>query len=67
MKDLKLQIALQIEKLHRYVFNNIYIQTVKNKHWHQIPIRLLNIAFLLFPKWRKVLYNYDKTKYQRYK
>lgn len=57
-----------IEKLHRYVFDNIYIQSVPNKKWHQIPITLLNVLSYIIKDWREQLNTkYQKTKYQRYK
>jgi hypothetical protein len=57
-----------IEKLHRYVFDNIYVQDVVNKRWHQIPIILLNILSYIIPHWREELNReYPKGKYQRYK
>lgn len=57
-----------IEKLHRYVFDNIYVQDVTNKRWHQIPIILLNILSYIIPYWREELNRKcPKGKYQRYK
>ena len=59
--------AIIIEKIHRFIFDNIYVQNHQNTDGEQMILNVYDELFAAFPKFREILYNYDNKKYTRYK
>ncbi len=71
---LKFRICVQIESLHRYVFDNVYVSDNRScgskyvpKRWDKIAVRCLFILARIFPDYRSYLRkNSTDIKYLRY-
>ena len=63
----KIEKAIILEKIHRFIFDNIYVQTHRISEGDQMILKVYDELFTSLPKFRKILYNYDNKKYTRYK
>lgn len=67
---IKYIISYYIEILHRYCFDNIYVQNYKNTILSRFICRIFDFCYFIIPDYREYLnkYYYDRrTKYLRYK
>lgn len=54
---MKIKLAIQIEKLHRYVFDKIYVQNKKNTFKDKLILIIYYFLYRIYPSFRKKLYN----------
>lgn len=67
---IKYLFCYNIEKLHRYCFDALYLQDYKIKFQDKIVLRLFDLCCYLIPDYREYLRKWhddNKTKYLRYK
>lgn len=60
---MKTILYLHIERMHRYVFDNLYIQSHKITKRDRIVIAYYNALFYLFPDFRHWLKIHTQNKY----
>jgi hypothetical protein len=67
MNKIKIIFAVYLEKLHRYVFDNIYVQNKKTTKKDWILLKIYDLFYSIHPNFRKTVYNFNSKKYRRYK
>ena len=65
--EIDIKKAIEIEKIHRYVFDNIYVQNKPVVNDVDTILEKYNRLVASYPNFRKDLYKFDKKKYVRYK
>ena len=65
-RTLKYYICVLIEKLHRYVFDNIYVQDHTITVRDSLVILFYDLCIKLYSDYRRYLKKIDPIKYQRY-
>ena len=63
----KIEKALVIEKIHRFVFNNIYVQNKVNNGYDDLIIKIYDELVSSYPNFRKDLYKFNKKRFNRYR
>jgi len=62
-----INVAIEIEKLHRYVFDNIYVQNKEEGKHDPLILTIYKELKSLYPTFRQDLYDLDNKKYTRYR
>ena len=59
--------AIELEKLHRHVFDKIYVQNKEKGKDDDAVLEKYNELVASYPTFRQDLYDFDKNRYIRYK